>query len=80
MKIRFGFITGFASGYYLGTRAGRQRYEQINRAIGKLRESDGFAAVKEKARTAVGRDPFPGTNGQIDADVTVAFVKSEDLT
>lgn len=31
MKYRFGFLTGAAVGYVLGTRAGRERYEQIMR-------------------------------------------------
>jgi hypothetical protein len=31
MKYRFGFLTGAAVGYVLGTHAGRERYEQIKR-------------------------------------------------
>ncbi|MGH9189269.1 MAG: hypothetical protein ACRD0Q_04440 [Acidimicrobiales bacterium] len=75
MKIRLGFVTGFASGYYLGARAGRQRYDQINRAVRKLRQSQAFGAVVEKARTAVGR----GANGQVDSGLTVAFVENDVL-
>ncbi len=29
MKLRLGLIVGFAAGYYLGARAGRERYEQL---------------------------------------------------
>jgi hypothetical protein len=38
-RFRIGLGLGFAGGYYLGTRAGRQRYEQINRAIARARKS-----------------------------------------
>jgi hypothetical protein len=33
MKLRFGLLVGFATGYYLGTKAGRERYEQLRRMI-----------------------------------------------
>jgi hypothetical protein len=39
MRFRLGLIVGFAAGYYLGAKAGRQRYEQINTAITKAREN-----------------------------------------
>jgi len=38
-----------ATGYYLGARAGRQRYDQINRSLDKLRRSEAF----EQAKTVV---------------------------
>ena len=56
MKFRVGLVVGFAVGYYLGAKAGRERYEQIrgfiDRAgpIGKV-----HAAVdlgRERLRTA----------------------------
>jgi hypothetical protein len=43
-------VTGFAAGYYLGARAGRQRYDQINRALGKARRSETVEAAAERAR------------------------------
>jgi hypothetical protein len=39
MRLRLGLVVGFAAGYYLGAKAGRERYEQINQAIDKARES-----------------------------------------
>jgi hypothetical protein len=36
MRFRTGAIAGFAVGYYLGARAGRERYEQLRRALGAL--------------------------------------------
>jgi hypothetical protein len=53
MRFRLGVVTGFATGYYLGARAGRQRYEQINRSLSKLRGSESFEAAAEKARAVV---------------------------
>jgi hypothetical protein len=49
------FIAGLAAGYVLGTRAGRQRYEQIARTSGKVWHSrpvqKQVANAKEAART-----------------------------
>ena len=53
MRFRLGLVTGFAAGYYLGARAGRQRYDQINRALRKAKRSDAFEVATEKAKTAV---------------------------
>ena len=50
-KFRTGALVGLATGYYLGTRAGRGRYEQINRALGALRRSPTI----DHAATTVGR-------------------------
>jgi len=36
MKFRLGLLVGFAGGYYLGSKAGRERYEQIRRAIDRV--------------------------------------------
>ena len=57
MKGKILFLTGLGLGYVLGTRAGRERYEQIKTAAGNLwrdprvqRQVDTAAAfVKEKA-------------------------------
>jgi hypothetical protein len=53
MRFRLGVITGFAAGYYLGAKAGRQRYEEINRAIDRLRGSDTFEAASDRARAVI---------------------------
>jgi hypothetical protein len=39
MRYRFAFITGAAVGYVMGTRAGRERYEQIMRLSRRLAEN-----------------------------------------
>jgi hypothetical protein len=49
MRFRVGLIAGFAAGYYLGSKAGRERYEQIRRWIEDARRS----RPAEKAQAAV---------------------------
>jgi hypothetical protein len=53
MRFRLGFMGGFAAGYYLGARAGRERYEQMNRLLRRVRESDTFDTAADKAKAAV---------------------------
>ena len=52
-RFRIGLFLGLATGYYLGTKAGRQRYDQINRMVARLRRSDAFEVAAEKARAVV---------------------------
>jgi hypothetical protein len=53
MRFRLGLVTGLATGYYLGARAGRRRYDQINRAVARVRRSDAFEVATERARSVV---------------------------
>ena len=60
-KFRAGLAVGLVSGYYLGTRAGRARYDQINRALRRLRRSRAInhAAIevgRAKAVVDLGRE------------------------
>ena len=56
MRFRLGLIIGFAVGYYLGTAAGRERHEQLNRWLRRAKQSDAFetAAAKTKAVVDLG--------------------------
>jgi hypothetical protein len=49
MRFRVGLVAGFAIGYYLGSKAGRERYEQIQRWLEDARQS----RPVEKAQAAV---------------------------
>jgi hypothetical protein len=49
MRFRVGLIAGFAAGYYFGSKAGRERYEQIRHWIDDARQS----RPVEKAQAAV---------------------------
>lgn len=53
MRFRLGLLVGFGAGYYLGTAAGRERHEQIKRALAKVRGSDAYETATEKAKAAV---------------------------
>ncbi len=53
MKFRLGLALGFGAGYYLGSAAGRERHEQINRAVARLRRTDALELASDKARAVV---------------------------
>ena len=53
MRFKIGLVVGVAVGYLVATRAGRARIEQIERAIGRMRTSDGFGTAVDKAKAAV---------------------------
>lgn len=44
---------GFGAGYYLGTMAGRERYEQINRMVKKVKRSEAYDVATDKAKAVV---------------------------
>jgi len=56
-KFRVGLAAGLAVGYYLGARAGRDRYEQLNRTAGRLLrrtpKGDQAATDLERARAVI---------------------------
>jgi len=56
-KFRFGLAAGLAVGYYLGSRAGRERYEQLNRAASRVLRRhpkvDHAAADLDKAKAVI---------------------------
>ena len=46
---------GFVAGYVLGTRAGRQRYEQISETVRKVKEDPTVANALEVVQNQAGR-------------------------
>ena len=70
MRLRLGFITGFALGYYLGAMAGRERYEQINKLLRQAQGSDALEGAAGKARAVVdlGRERARDLVGSKSAD------------
>jgi hypothetical protein len=53
MKLRIGFVLGFSAGYYLGAKAGRERYEQLNRLIRKAKRSEAIDTATDKAKAVI---------------------------
>lgn len=53
MRFRLGLIAGFGAGYYLGAKAGRERYQQMNQMLRKVRRSDAYQTATDKAQAAV---------------------------
>ena len=53
MRFRVGLVVGLAVGFYLGARAGRERYVQINQGLRRIQGSSAFGAAADKARAAV---------------------------
>ncbi|MDQ1437654.1 MAG: hypothetical protein QOK43_1283 [Acidimicrobiaceae bacterium] len=53
MRFRVGLVAGFGAGYYLGTMAGRERYEQINRMVKKVKRSEAYDTASDKAKAVV---------------------------
>jgi hypothetical protein len=49
MRYRLTFVAGLALGYVLGTRAGRERYEQLKKSVRQFAENP---AVRNAAETA----------------------------
>lgn len=66
------FVAGFAAGYVLGARAGRQRYEAITRAAARVKGSQTAQSAAGVLRAQAGtvaeearrRIPVPGRSGQ----------------
>ena len=53
MRFRLGLVIGFGAGYYLGSAAGRERHEQINRAMTRLRRTDTLERATDKAKAVI---------------------------
>lgn len=48
MKFRTGLIIGAAVGYYYGTKAGPERYAQIERVLDKVRATGAYQQVHDR--------------------------------
>ena len=53
MRFRLGLGVGFGLGYYLGAKAGRERYEQMNDLIRRVKRSETFETATDKAKDVV---------------------------
>ena len=53
MRFRLGLLVGLGFGYYFGAKAGRERYEQLNTMLRKVKRSDAYDAATGKAKAVV---------------------------
>lgn len=81
-KFRLGVIIGFGAGYYLGAKAGRERYEQL---VGTYRTLTGHPATKSmidagrrKIAQRVSPDPAMVELTEVEIDVETTVIKPED--
>jgi hypothetical protein len=51
--MRLGLMIGLGVGYYLGAKAGRERYIQINTMLRKARRSDAYHQATDRAEAVV---------------------------
>ncbi len=61
-RFRIGLGLGLVVGYYLGSRAGRERYHQINRTIYRVRKTKPLHKVK--AAVDLGRERIRTRNDE----------------
>ena len=47
MRFRLGVTVGFGVGYYLGAKAGRERYEQLHTCVEKFRHSGVYESAAD---------------------------------
>lgn len=68
MRYRLTFIAGLATGYVLGARAGRERYEQLRKAAQRVTQNP---AVRNTAESAAltGRDAASKAFGTVSTKV-----------
>ena len=53
MKFSTGLLIGFGAGYYLGSKAGRERYHQIEDMLDAVRRTDGYQQLRTRVSEAV---------------------------
>jgi len=53
MRLKIGLLLGFAAGYLMGTKAGRYRYDQIMKVLGKIGQSEPAQKARAEAERLV---------------------------
>jgi hypothetical protein len=51
---RLGLLVGFGAGYVLGAKAGKERYEQLNRLYENLTKTSAYKKARHNVKDAVG--------------------------
>ncbi|MGI8426637.1 MAG: hypothetical protein ACR2FO_05600 [Actinomycetota bacterium] len=71
---RKGMIIGFGIGYVKGSKAGRERYEQIRKNWNKVKATPAYQSLNSKAQELIGNGLIKGRLAALDA-VTKASSK-----
>jgi hypothetical protein len=53
MRMKLGLLLGFAIGYLMGTKAGRYRYDQIMKVLGRIGQSEPAQKARAQAQDVV---------------------------
>ncbi|WP_431804601.1 hypothetical protein [Microbacterium sp. bgisy203] len=80
MRGKFGIVVGFAAGYVFGTRAGRERYEQIKAGVGKLWHTEPVQKQVRKAKELTKSAAFALPSALWDGAVKVTKAASKGTT
>lgn len=54
MRFKTGLLVGFAAGYYLGAKAGRERYFQIEGYLDQIRDNAAYQQARARVDRIVG--------------------------
>ena len=77
MRLKFGLLIGFAAGYLMGTKAGRYRYDQIMKVLGRVAQSEPAQKARAEATKLVDEatNRFRnGSRGSMDEEMPVRAV------
>jgi hypothetical protein len=79
MKGKLGIAVGLAAGYVLGTRAGRERYQQLTASAKRLADEPSLERLQEELNGLFGQGRnaaggASGTTGSGSSDTTVERV------
>ena len=66
MRLKFGLLIGFAAGYLMGTKAGRYRYDQIMKVLGRVAQSEPAQKARAEATKLVDEATNRFRNGSRD--------------
>jgi hypothetical protein len=79
MRFKIGLLLGFAGGYVLGTKAGRERYNQIMNVAGQIGQSEPATKARAQATRMVEEATQRFRSGSLDGIGTDTAVRAVTL-
>jgi len=80
MRARTGVIVGFGLGYYYGARAGRERYEQLDRVLAAVRRSRPYLEVRLAILETIEASRHRAVDLVRDAATSATSGRTDDIT